>query len=284
MTPVPSAPGAIALPAVASVPPVPAALTAAAAILVVVLARRAGHPRRAVPGVLGVLALGVALGSGLEDQATRMLSAHMVQHLLLQSVAAPLLVVSAPASTLLAVLPRTPARRLARGMRRPAVRRLTHPLPAAVAFSLTLALVHLPIVYEGALRHPLVHDLEHAALFWSSAWLWATVLRTDPLPRAAGVVARVAALLLAMAAMSVVGMVLGTLADVAYPSYAAAIGTGHALADQGRAGALMWIGGTVVGLPLLLLLASRALADEERRAIVRAAHADRVVPATGERR
>ncbi|MGX6449673.1 cytochrome c oxidase assembly protein, partial [Patulibacter sp. S7RM1-6] len=160
------------------------------------------------------------------------------------------------------------------GLRHPVVRALGHPAAGVAAYALVLGVVHLPAVYDAALRRPLVHDVEHAALFWSAAWLWAPLLRADPLPHAPGAIGRAAALLGAMTAMSVVGVVLATGAGVAYPHYAAVTDPARALHDQGVAGGIMWIGGMVVGLPLLLGIAWRTLAEEERRATVRAARAD----------
>lgn len=257
------------------VTPVRLLLAAFALGLVVMLARVRRRDRRSALrfacGLGGLAALAIALGPPLDRHADALLSMHMVQHLLLQVVAAPLLVAAAPVRMLLGVLPRRTGRHLARGLQHPVVRILGNPAVGVGVFATTLAVVHLPTVYEAALRHPLVHDAEHAALFWSACWLWAPIVRADPFPYRSGAVGRVAVLLAAMATMSVVGAVLATGSHVIYPSYVGLAGAAAALSDQSLAGGLMWIGGMVVCLPLLLLLAWRALAEEERRAQVRGA-------------
>ena len=66
----------------------------------------------------------------------------------------------------------------------------------------------------------------------------------------------------AMTAMAVIGAWYSSAADVLVGAYA---GHPHALADQARAGALMWLGGGAVMLPALLAVAGAAILAEERR-------------------
>lgn len=232
--------------------------------------------RRIACAAAGSAALVVALAPPLADRADALLSTHMVQHLILQLVAAPLLVAAGPVTAALAALPRPTARRLARGMRHPAVRALGTPLAGVTAFLVVLAVVHVPAVHGAALRDPLAHDAMHAALFWSACWLWAPILRVDPLPHRPGLVGRVVPLLAAMVAMAALGSVLATASTVVYRGYLESTTATAAAADQAVAGGVMAIGGMLAMLPLLVVVAWRALAEEERRAQARS-----VRPASG---
>ena len=73
-----------------------------------------GHSWRGMAFWMGLAVLAAALQSPLEPIADRLLSAHMVQHLLLILVAAPLLVLGSPVAVLLWALPRRGRRPLTR--------------------------------------------------------------------------------------------------------------------------------------------------------------------------
>jgi len=208
---------------------------------------------RAACGVAGLAALGAA---ALPGDAT--LTAHMAEHQLMTVVAAPLLVAAAPVRAALRRLGPSGRRALVRVLRSAPVRRLGHPAAALAAFVAVLAVVHVPAVFDAAERVPLLHALEHGALFWSSVALWVPVLGAPPVPHSTGAVGRVATVIGAMAAMGVLGAVLAAAPSPLYAAY-------PELADQQRAGGLMWIGGMVVALPLLVAGAWSALAAEERR-------------------
>jgi cytochrome c oxidase assembly factor CtaG len=123
-----------------------------------------------------------------------------------------------------------------------------------------------------------VHAAIHAALLWSAQLLWIGLLGADPLPRRVSATAVITALALAMGVMAALGATLAAASHVVYAPYARP-GV-DALADQRIAGGLMSVGGMAVVVPLLLGLAWRALAAEERRATVREA---RGLPAEGAR-
>jgi putative membrane protein len=99
-------------------------------------------------------------------------SAHMIQHMLLTFVAAPLLLLGTPAWLARAVLVRT---RLL-----PAVRFLGRPVLGLIQFNTILVLSHWPLIVDGTLRdHPL-HFVAHAVLLVSAVLMWLPVL--SPLP------------------------------------------------------------------------------------------------------
>ena len=238
--------------------------------------RRPGRAAAAWAG--GLLALLAATAPWMDRAADDRLSMHMVQHELIGLVAAPLLIAGAPVRLAFAASSRAGRRRLAALLRRPAPRALTHPAVGVVAYVSVLAAVHLPAVYDLALRSGAFHGLVHAALLWSALLLWLPLIGADPLPHRPSATATVGALIVAMGAMGVLGAILAAEQHVVYAPYATR--SADALADQHLAGGLMSVGGMLVVLPALLALTWRALLAEERRATVREA---RGLPAGGAR-
>jgi putative membrane protein len=122
---------------------------------------------------LGVLATWVAADWPIHDVAEGFnYSVHMVQHLVLSMVAAPLLLLGTPAWMLRAVL-RPPW--LFR-----TVRALARFLPALVVFNVVLVLTHWPAIVDAGLRSEPVHFLVHALIFVSALVVWLPVV--SPLP------------------------------------------------------------------------------------------------------
>jgi cytochrome c oxidase assembly factor CtaG len=216
----------------------------------------------------GLVVLGAALGTPLATRAEELLSVHMAQHMLVALVAAPALVAGAPVTVALRALHGPARRRLAGLLHTRALRVASHPACGLLAFSTVQVAVHVPAVYEAALASPALHALEHAAFLWSAIWLWAPLIAADPLPHRPGAVGRLTVLLAAMGAMTAVGGSLAGSADIVYATYG---GPAGALGDQALAGAIMWVGGLVVVLPAVLILAWSALILEERRARAREA-------------
>lgn len=224
---------------------------------------------------LGVGAVLLALCSGLDGWADRLLSVHMLQHLVLTLVAAPLLVAGAPLALALRALPREGRRPLARALRSRAARVLTHPLTTWSLLPAAMLASHLTGVYEATQTDPLLHAAEHVAFLAAAILFWLPLLGAEPLPRRLGAVGRLLYLMLAMPAMALPGVVLSIEQRVRYPAYlvpARALRL-DALADQHLAGAIMWVAGSALAGLLTLLAAWLALLGEERRARAREARA-----------
>ena len=141
---------------------------------------RRRSPWRAVCFAAGLAAVAAALLSPIDALAESLFAAHMVQHVLLMTVAPPLLVLGDPAGPLLATLPRRPRRVAGRARAWPAVRRFANgrnlPLTGLAFFALVLWVWHMPLLYELALNHQLIHDLEHCLMFAAGLLFWWPVL------------------------------------------------------------------------------------------------------------
>jgi cytochrome c oxidase assembly factor CtaG len=241
--------------------------------------RRVATPGRLVAYLGGLYVLALALLSPLDGLAELSLTAHMVQHQLLAMVAPPLLLLGNPYPVTLWGLPVRLRRAAARplqpgGALRAAWRGLTFMPVAGTLYMATLTAWHLPAAYDLALRVPLVHDLEHLTFFGTAVLFWWPVV--DPPPRLRRLTTglqyglRIGYLVLATAATTLIGAVLGLAERVLYPTYALAprLGSWTALDDQAFGGGVMWSSSHMFLIAVLILL-GRAM-DAEGRADVRA--------------
>lgn len=216
--------------------------------------QRAWRPMAMAGAVVSLLVVTLPpLGEVLEQR----LATHMVQHIVMIMVTAPLLALAAPGQPTLAGLPA--------GVRRPLVR-LGHRLPGAVLLAPGFAWVlhiaalwawHMPAAYDAALNSEVVHLCEHAC-FLLTAWVFWWHLTTVAGRRLRGP----AALLYVVAAVppgAALGAMLTFPQHPLYPAQAAhAAASGiNPLLDQRIGGLVMWIPLDLVYLAIAVLLMGR---------------------------
>lgn len=234
--------------------------------------RRLGAARhgrvRALAFAGGLLTVAVALLSPLEAAAETFFSAHMVQHMLLIAVAAPLLAVGAPGLPFLLALPVRWRRWLSRRQHRlragVAARAAMLPVAAWLVHLGTLWAWHMPAAYDATLSSEAVHVVEHLT-FLGTAWLLWWHVATPGRARISGPVAAMY-LFTVLVPSSALGAVL-TLARA--PLYAeqasrAAEAGADPLADQQVAGLVMWIPADAVYLVAIVGLMFAWLAGRWR--------------------
>jgi cytochrome c oxidase assembly factor CtaG len=216
----------------------------------------------------GILAI-VAAVDGPPDALTGVsFSAHMVQHLLLQLVAPPLLLLGAPLSLLLrADPPWLPRRTLVRLLRSRPVYVLAHPVTALGLFTVILVGSHLTPLYNLTLEQEWLHELEHVAFFVTAMLFWWPAIGIDPAPHRLSYPGRLLYLFLDMPVMAYLGLAIANSSRVLYPYYAAhpTPWGATALQDQGVAGTLMWISGTFTMIPAMAVVLFRWLDEDERK-------------------
>jgi putative membrane protein len=215
---------------------------------------RAVSRARAASFMSGVAIALLATVSPLHAAADATFTGHMVQHLVLMLVAAPLVVAGRPALVASLALPLA-VRRFGRTVARAqafaaALRALRSPLVILLANAAALWTWHLPGPYQAAIRDEAVHAAEHASLLAAALAFWAGVLRAGPRRR----IGSVPAMLLVAGTMlhSTWLAAILTFGGVSYPLYvqrAAAWGI-DPLADQQLAGAIMWIPSAIVYVAL----------------------------------
>ena len=157
--------------------------------------RRASHACTGTAGLGGqrvllrrFLALWIALASPIDALDDYLLTAHMIQHFILMSVAPPLIVLGAPMVPLLAGTaagrhsPAGCGRCFARDGLERLCDSLTHPVFAWIAMNVAYLGWHVPAAFELTFRHEWIHDFEHVCFLRdfardSGGWCWRRGLR-----------------------------------------------------------------------------------------------------------
>lgn len=204
------------------------------------------EPKRAAVFYLALVTFFLVEGSPLHDMAERyLLTAHMVQHLLLSYVVARLMLVGVPAWLWRSLL-------LNRVVA-PVAKVILRPTSAFVIFGVFFGLWHVVPIYEGALANPALHHVEHVAFLIAALILWWPLLSPLPeIPKAPHLVRLAYLFTLPIAQLPVFAAITFS-PDVVYPTYAAAprmVEWLSPLADQALAGATMKVFGLVFfGVP-----------------------------------
>jgi cytochrome c oxidase assembly factor CtaG len=225
--------------------------------------------RRTVAFIAGLATIAIALMSGIERYDTTLFSIHMVEHLLLMLVAAPLVALAAPITQVLRVAsPQIRRRVLLPILRSAVVKGVGHPVVAWLAFTMVLYVSHFSPLFEAALESQFVHDLEHVLYVVAALLFWWPVVGLDPAPVRLGHPARIGYLLLQMPLSSFLAMVVLFDDGPLYQHYAAlgSIYGTNALADQALAAGLMWFFSDVVFIGSILFIVAGWMRHEERDA------------------
>jgi putative copper resistance protein D len=188
---------------------------------------------------LALLAFGLLGPPDVYD--AELLSAHMAQHQLIGDLAAPFLLIGLRAPLLLFFLPRPALVLLARRrVLRGAFRLARMPLVALPLYVLTIYAWHHGTLFEGALRHPLLHALQHQCFIAANLLLWWPVIEPSR-QRMSGQLWKIGYVFAARMSTMFLGMIFVFSQGVLYEG---AYGPGpreglSALGDQQTAGGLM---------------------------------------------
>lgn len=224
---------------------------------------------RSVPFGVGIGLLLVAAVTPIGTYEDALFSVHMVQHMLITMVAAPLLMAGAPVTLAIRAVPPSFRRRyLLPFLRSKPVVAITHPAVAWLLFAAILWGSHFTPVFDAALTNEWLHELEHAVYLTTACLFWWPVLGIDPSRWRLPYAARVFYVFLAMPLMALLGMVLTAASEPLYPTYAAVAAAWgvDALADQRLAAFVMWVPSEIIALSVLLVVASRWMRSEEEKA------------------
>lgn len=209
--------------------------------------------RRAAAFLAGVGALALALISPVDRLGGALFSMHMVQHLLLVVVAAPLLVYSAPLTPVLVAMPRRWRRGAGRASGAGTVRLFTrfvlNPFVVWWAQAIVLWTWHIPIFYEAALRSAWVHALEHTTFLGTALLFWWVVIQPHG-RRRLGLGLVVVFVFTTMMQSSALGALITFAPSTWYAAHAPYVEAWgiSPLADQQLAGLIMWVPGGLIYL------------------------------------
>jgi cytochrome c oxidase assembly factor CtaG len=205
----------------------------------------------------GIALLFVALVSPIHAIGEQLFSFHMLQHVLLGDLA-PLALLAGLTGPIL-----RPA--LAHLHR---LRFLANPFVALPLWAVNLYVWHLPFLYEAAVRHDSVHALEHLCFFTGGTIMWLPVLETLPAPEWFGTGAKIGYIAVVRGVETVLGNVFFWAGGVFYPAvyvHRQYLWGLSPLEDQGLAGAVMMIEGSIVTLVALAWLFLRMASEGELR-------------------
>ena len=239
--------------------------------------RGRGLPRwRVVSFGVGVLLVTAVQIGPIDTLADSVLIAHMLQHIVIGDIASLLIVLGLTGPVLRPLLQIRVTRPL---------RTLVNPLLAVALWALDLYAWHLPLFYQLAIRHDLVHALEHAYLLWFGMLLWLGLIGPLPKPSWFTGWGRLGYIVVVRFAGAVLANVLIWTQTVLYPVYRESDGARglNPLSDQNLAGGIMMVEQILLTTILLGWLFYRfARQDEDRQALLDVA-AERGVPLTEER-
>ncbi len=206
---------------------------------------------RAASLVAGVFLIWAAVGSPLAAYDHHLLTVHMIQHLLLMTVAPALILLGDPLRAF--------------GAQSRFVRRigLMVPRPAVCWTVSTLTLVgwHVPALFTLALQSGAWHAVEQSSFLGAGLLFWWPVVQPWPSASIGPQWSTLLYLFLATLPCDVLSGFLVFSERIAYPIYSSA--PRHAvvsvLDDQQRAGALMWTAITIIYLVAGVIVAMRSL-------------------------
>jgi putative membrane protein len=225
---------------------------------------------------LGTLVLFIALVSPLDHLSdVYLLSAHMVQHLLLILIIPPLWLMGIPNGWLDAYIPP--------GLFQKLIHWITRPVAAFLIFNGVFYAWHIPTLYDAALFNENVHILEHLMFLVVALIGWWPVLGFLPkaAPRA-GYPMQMLYLFLMMVFSTGLGALITLAKDPIYPFYLNAprvlgstplpsFANGQRLwglsimDDQLAAGLIMWIPGNMIFFTAFMIVLSTWFNSDERK-------------------
>lgn len=233
--------------------------------------KRATQRLRSASFYAGMAVLALALASPIDPLSEWLFWVHMIQHVLLIAVAAPLIVLARPWIRLWRCLPLSARRYLAHGLSqgertaplRAVSRFLGRPVPSFVAFSAALLAWHVPALFDTTLRSTAPHALEHTLFLLTAIMFWKQAIPSPPLRTVLLAPQRVAYAIGGMIVSWALAVVLALAPRPLYGHYAqlpSRPGGISALADQQLAAGIMWVPGSITFLLVVFVYVHRWLA------------------------
>jgi cytochrome c oxidase assembly factor CtaG len=205
---------------------------------------------------LGLIA--VTLVSPLGAAADELFWAHMAEHLLIADVGA-LLIVLGLSGPLLAPLLRAPALGW--------LRHLAHPVPAFVLWAADLIFWHFAGPHEAAVRHEVVHALQHMLFVGLGINMWMALLGPLPKPAWFDNAAKLGYIIVVRLASTVLANVFVWSNDAFFDVYRAGE-RAHGIdphTDQVVAGSIMMVEGSILTICLFGWLFMRSMREQQER-------------------
>lgn len=244
-----------------SIPPLVACIVAVVLYALGGSGRVGSHHRgrlwREASFYLGVATVFVVLQPPFDNWADTSFTMHMAQHVLLLTVAPPLLALGRPWPRMWMPFPARARRGVARGLARGrwsaplrlVTRTLTRPPVAVAVLTAVLVTWHLPWFYGAAVRNEGIHLLEHASFVGAALLFWGPMLDAPPVRARIDHLWRAVWFVAAAVPGWILAIVLAYAANPIYPVYSTlehrTFGL-SAISDQQLAAGIMWVPGSLV--------------------------------------
>jgi putative membrane protein len=203
----------------------------------------------------GLVTLVAVFDSPLVPLSQTSFAAHMTAHMLLLTVAPPLLLLGAPWPRVWSPLPVAVRGPIERGLGRARwsaplrslAKLLARPLPAWLVANAVLVVWHIPVLFDSTLHNGPGHALEHALFLVSALAFWAQVIDTPPVQARLDQLGRAVYVTGAMVVSWILALVLlfAPRALYDYAGLAHRAGGLSALSDQQLAAGIMWVPGSI---------------------------------------
>jgi putative copper resistance protein D len=215
----------------------------------------------------GMAAIVVALCSPIEAYEGQLFSVHMVQHMLLELAAAPLILLGAPVTLTLRAASPSVRRGLLTVLHSRPVAVLTFPLLTWLLFAAVNWGWHFSALYDQALENAPLHYFQHGTFLVAALLFWWPVVGADPGRWRLPYPARLFYLFLAMPQNSFLGVALMSAPTVLFPHYLTNLRPWgpSAIADQSLGGIVMWVFGDLVFLAAMACVVAAWVRHEDRR-------------------
>jgi putative membrane protein len=224
----------------------------------------------------GLILVWTAVGSPLATLDHHSLTIHMLKHLLLMTVAAPLILAGAPTFPLTCGLPKlfihthgflaTP---LARGLRRG----FTNPVLCWLAGTVVVIGWHLPVAFQLGMRSHWVHSIEDGSFLMAGLLFWSPIVHSSPSATRSPRWSMALYLFLATLPCDILSAFLVFCNRLVYPFYLSTppLFSLAPLGDQECAGALMWVWVTFAYLIPAVAITMQMLSPSNSQGVIQAA-------------
>lgn len=193
---------------------------------------------------VGIVLLWLALSSPLASSVHRFLAAHMVQHLLLMTIAPALLLMADPWKVLQAAMPSSLACAAGNFSHVPPLpwlgAFLTNPVLCWLASTAALVGWHIPGIFSRSFESPALHHFEQCSFVFAGLLFWWPVIQPWPARCSWPRWLLLVYLFLATLPCDILSAYLTFCERVVYAPYLLNADSRAALRDQEFAGALMW--------------------------------------------
>ena len=215
----------------------------------------------------GITLLLLMLVSPIDTYSDDLFWVHMIQHMVVVMLIAPLLLLGAPATLALrAASPRIRSTYLVPLLNSRLAAFFTNGAVALIVFVASIWIWHIPALYDAAIGSEGLHFLEHSSFLGGALLFWWLIIGVDATRLRPGYMGRIAILILALIQNLGLALIIASSGDPIYDSYeelAALRDWGPtAILDQRIGGGIMWVPGAMM-LALAVLVTVYYWAEHE---------------------